>query len=108
MLNLHRLRLAATQTDPCAISVLSGPLTIPREEAGKDLGVANKAFPWHELQPTLGLKSQLPADLLDARRHLGARMPMLAGKLVQVSDRVVADRGQLGAFSLGGVPQKGR
>ncbi|MGB5180105.1 MAG: hypothetical protein WBP44_15420 [Gammaproteobacteria bacterium] len=48
--------------------------------------MTNQAFPRHEFQPSSGLGRYLPADLLNACRHLGARMPMLAGKLVQISN----------------------
>jgi hypothetical protein len=54
--------------------------------ARKDFGVANKAFSRDPFQPPSGSSRYPLADLLDARRHLGACMPMLAGNLVQVSN----------------------
>ena len=71
------------------------------EQADKDLRVANQAFPRHEFQPSPGVSRHLPTDLLDAGRHLGAGVAMVAGKLIQVGNGVVADARQLDTFSLG-------
>jgi len=85
-LKLRWLQPAAAQTDPWAVSLLSGPSATPGEQARKDLGVANQAFPRHQFQPPPGVGRHLPTDLLNACRHLGARMPMLAGNLVKVGN----------------------
>lgn len=63
--------------------------------------MADQAFPWHEFQTSFGSRRHLPTDLLDAHRHLGARIPMFPSKLVKVGDRAVAYAGQLDTFSLG-------
>jgi hypothetical protein len=62
--------------------------------------VADQVFPWHKFQAPSGSRRHLPTDLLDAHRHLGARIPMFPSKLVKVGDRAVANGGQLDTFSL--------
>jgi hypothetical protein len=49
-------------------------------------GMSHQAFPRNDYQTPLGFGRHLPADLLDAGRHLGAGMAMLAGKLIEVGD----------------------
>jgi len=75
-------------------------------DTNENFGMSHQAFPRDDYQTSHGFGRHPPADLLDAGRHLGAGMPMLAGKLIEVGDRAVTDVGQLDTFSLGGVFQK--
>ena len=75
-------------------------------ETNENFGMSHQAFPWDDYQTSPGFGRHLSGDLLDVSCHLRTGMPMLAGKLIEIGDRAVANGSQLDTFALGGLFQE--